>query len=166
MYEKSFRILLKEQEKMYVKNYGKYCGKLEKISEEQVQIYEKFKEIFAVEKGKKWCFWWEMLKQLYIKMTIWSKSEAQSSAESWLFNIIMNIFCGNGILHDLSCAEWCISGGVKILWFLMEGSLSLSPAFDFIDLNRWNVTVTVFWFYGTCKIRPKEGMTLILMDLR
>ena len=53
MYEKSFRILLKEQEKMYVKNYGKYCGKLEKISEEQVQIYEKFKEIFAVEKGKK-----------------------------------------------------------------------------------------------------------------
>lgn len=48
MYEKSYRILLKEQEKMYLKNYGKYCGKLEKISEEQVQIYEKFKEIFTV----------------------------------------------------------------------------------------------------------------------
>ena len=33
MYEKSFKMLLKEQEEMYVKNYGKYCVKLEKISE-------------------------------------------------------------------------------------------------------------------------------------
>ena len=152
---------------MYLKNYGKYCGKLEKISEEQVQIYEKFKEIFTVEKGKKWCFLSQMLfSQLHIKMTIWSKSESKPPAESWFFNIVMNIFWGNGVLHNLSRAEWCISGGVKILWSLMKSSFSLSPTLNFIDLHRWNITVTCFWFYGTWRMRPKEGMTLILMDLR
>ena len=53
MYERSFKILLKEQEKMYIKNYGSYCKKIEKVNEEQGHIFQKFKEIFLNEKEKK-----------------------------------------------------------------------------------------------------------------
>lgn len=47
MYQKSYKILLQEQEKQYVRNFGKYCSKMEKLSEEQEEMYKRFREIFS-----------------------------------------------------------------------------------------------------------------------
>ena len=60
MYENSFKILLQEQEKLYLRNFSKYCGKMEKLSQEDEELYKKFREIFSYEKStgrEKWGLW-------------------------------------------------------------------------------------------------------------
>lgn len=52
MYESSYRTLLREQEELYVRNFGRYCAKVSKIAQDQLCVYTKFKEMFDVD-GKK-----------------------------------------------------------------------------------------------------------------
>ena len=51
MYESSFKILLQEQEKLYLRNFSKYCSKMEKLSEEDEELYKRFREIFSYERN-------------------------------------------------------------------------------------------------------------------
>ena len=51
MYEGSFKTLLQEQEKLYIRNFSRYCSKMEKLSQEEEETYKRFREIFASEKA-------------------------------------------------------------------------------------------------------------------
>jgi ABC-type Zn uptake system ZnuABC Zn-binding protein ZnuA len=42
MYEKSFKILISEQEQLYKKNFGKFCAELKKLAQEKSEMYKKF----------------------------------------------------------------------------------------------------------------------------
>ena len=141
-------------------------GSWKRLVKNKCKFTKSLKKFLAWKRGKNDVFWLQTFSQLNIKMIISSQSESQSFAQSWFFNIFMNMLWVNGVFNHFLCAEWCISCGVEICRSLVKSTFSLFPAFDFIDLHMWNVTVTCFWFYGTCKMRPKEGMTLILMDLR
>jgi hypothetical protein len=42
MYEKSFTILISEQERLYIKNFGKFCAQLKKLALEKSEMHTKF----------------------------------------------------------------------------------------------------------------------------
>ena len=65
---------------------------------------------------------------------IGSFSEAKSTTKSRPFNIFMDVLLINWLFNDFFGAERNISGRVKIDRFLMEGSFSSPPLFDFMDL--------------------------------
>lgn len=48
MFEKTFKILINEQEKQFLKHYGKLCYKMDKLNLEQREMYQRFKEIFGI----------------------------------------------------------------------------------------------------------------------
>ncbi len=47
----------------------------------------------------------------------------------------MDMLAVDGLLHDLSDAEGCVSGGVKVFRADVEGSLGLSPLIDLSELH-------------------------------
>ena len=63
-------------------------------------------------------------------------SESESSAESGSFNIVVNVFVGDGVLDDLPGAEGDVSGGVEIGGSLVKGALSGSPLLNLGNLNH------------------------------
>ena len=63
------------------------------------------------------------------------QSEAQSSAESRSFDVIMNVLVFDWLLDDLPSAEGYVSGGVKVSWSLVEGPVDGLPSFNFTQLD-------------------------------
>lgn len=64
------------------------------------------------------------------------RSKSKSSAETRSFNIFVDVFRCDRILHHFPRAEGYVSGGVEIGRPLMQGTLPLPPSFNFCDLDK------------------------------
>ena len=100
-----------------------------------------------------------------IKIILDEWSEAQSSAESWPFDIVIDVLTGHGLFNNLFDAEGSISGGVEIFGSGMNGSPLLPPLVNLIDLNRRLCTTLFLSTSLILTICPNEGTTLMLMLL-
>ncbi len=110
----------------------------------------------------------------YIKAKIWinsyrtgySKSESESSRQSWSFDVFVNLLLVDWLFNDFPGAEGDVSRRVEINGSLSEGPESCSGGFDFSELKfNWKPTLASFSFSTTLTILPNDGITLILMLL-
>ena len=92
-------------------------------------------------------------------------SETKSSAESWSFNILVDVLTIDWLFDYFSNTEWSIAWWIEIFGLGMEGSLFISPSLDVSGLFWASFTYCVLSFSARLTIWPKEGMTLMLMLL-
>ena len=112
----------------------------------------------------------KQLNQSKIRMnwyrTGYSKSESESSGQSWSFDIFVDVLLVDWLFNDFPGTERDVSWWVEIRWFLSQGSESGSGGFDFSNLTfNSKYTLPSFSLSTTLTILPKDGMTLILMLL-
>jgi hypothetical protein len=100
-------------------------------------------------------------------MMVWigDGSESESSAEPRTFNILVDVFRADWLLHDLADTEGRVPGGIEVLGPDVEGALLLSPLFDLAELHRGGVTSLFLSPSATLTMWPKDGTTLMLMLL-
>ncbi len=98
---------------------------------------------------------------------MYSKSESQSSGQSGSLDILVDVLLIDWFLNDFPSAEGHVSWGVKVDWFLLQGTESGSVGFNLSQLELWwIITLASFSRSTTLTILPKEGMTLMLMLLK
>ena len=92
-------------------------------------------------------------------------SETESATEAGAFNVVVDVFVGNGFLDDFLDAEGGVARGVEVLGRVVESAFPGPPAFEFANLNRWLSTILFLSCSATLTMWPKEGTTLMLMEL-
>ena len=104
---------------------------------------------------------------IYLMDLWWNgyQSESESSAESWSFDVFVDMFLNHGFLDSLSDTERGISRRVKISGAGMQDSLLSSPTLNLIKLCCGILTSLFLSGSEMLTMWPKEGTTLMLMLL-